>query len=222
MKTKLVLLTSSILVLACNAAIAAYIPTIRPYTSYNNGGYKPSESSEYYKIKSTSSSTKKIAEESSVIDEPVDEPILTEVKNPKMIAARKAIKAIALEDRIKSNDNYTSVMNEYNSAREVWLDANSEMISQGLLQDPGDATYYQVKLSELEQCKIHQTEKNCEYRFLKVDGEHSQHELDDAASSREYLAKLSFNEFVKNFFILVSFGLLGGVTLAFLSSLAKK
>lgn len=201
--------------MTCNAAIAGYVPGIRPYTSFNNGGYKPSETTEYYKLKKP--------QKQETVQEVPDkaEPILVEVKNPKMIAARKAIKAILLEDRIKTNDDYTKVMEEYNDAYRDWLSDNSEMISQGLLQDPGDATYYEPKLSEIDQCKK-DGEKNCDYQYTKVDGEHSQQEIDDAASSRKYLAEQDRKEFATIFFIIASLGILGGGTLAFLSSITKK
>jgi hypothetical protein len=196
-------------------AFAGYVPGIRPYTSVNYGSYKPSETSEYYKLKKPVEKKSTVDEASKV--EEVEEPILTEVKNQAMISSLKAIKAFPKEERIKSNDNYTKVMNVYNEAREIWLDANNEMLTQGLLQDPGDATYYEKPLSELEQCQKDNV-KNCDYQFLIVDGKHSQQEIDDAASSTKYLAEQSRNEFITIVLLLGSITALGGGTVALICS----
>jgi hypothetical protein len=217
MNTSKVFYLSVLFLSAALPAFAGYVPGIRPYTSFNYGSYKPSESSEYYKLKK-----QPVEKKSSQVDPQVDQnepevPILVEVKNPTMVISLKAIKATPLKDRIESNDKYTSIMNEYNKAREIWLSDNSEMLSQGLLQDPGDATYYEKPLSELEQCQK-DGEKNCDYKFKLVDGKHSQQELDDSRSSRKYLEEQNRKELLTSMFLVFSVSGLFGLAIALFTS----
>jgi hypothetical protein len=189
--------------ISVSPAFAGYIPGIRPYTGFNYGGYKPSERSEYYKLKIQKPSTVKVQEEK-------PEPVLVEIKNSKMSETLKAIKLIPKENRIESNNNYTYIMNRYNSARQIWLEDNSEMINQGLLQDPGDASYYEKPLTEMEEC-IKSSQEDCDYQYKTVDGTHSQKEIDDATSSRNWLKEQNKQETIKQFLlILFCFGSLAG------------
>jgi hypothetical protein len=211
MKTSKVFYLSVLFLASALPAFAGYVPGIRPYTSVNYGSYKPSETSEYYKIK-------KPQIKESVLEVPeVIQPLLQEQKNPIMVSYLKAIKAIDKENRIESNKDYTIVMNKYNAARQIWLDKNSEMLSQGLLQDPGDATYYEVPLSELEQCQK-DNEKNCDYQFKLVDGTHSQQELDDSRSSRKYLEEQNRKELLTSMFLVFSVAGLFGLAIALFTS----